>query len=88
MAIKLSKEACRRAITYSKDASESLQQNANVMDNNVNSQFSGLKDPAFQKYLKLSEDMQIYLRRISDRMDDVTRYCEGVIRWMEEYDNI
>lgn len=88
MAIKLSKEACRRAMTYSKDASSSLQQNANVMDNSVNSQFSGLQDPAFQKYMKLSEDMQNYLRQISERMDEVARYCEGVIRWMEEYDSI
>ena len=88
MAIKLSKDACRRAITYSRDASENLQQNANIMDNNVNSQFSGLQDPAFQKYLKLSGDMQEYLHKISDRMDDVARYCERVIRWMEEYDSI
>lgn len=88
MAIKLSKEACRRAIDYSKEASEQLQANANVMDNNVNSNFSGLHDPAFKKYLELSENMQEYLRRISQRMDDVARYCEGVMRWMDEYSDI
>lgn len=88
MAIKLSKEACKRAATYSREASESLQQNASVMDNNVNSQFSGLQDPAFQKYLQLSEQMQQVLRQISERMDDVSRYCESVIRWMDEYNDI
>lgn len=88
MAIKLSKEACRRAIDYSREASESLQANANMMDNNVNSQFANLRDPAFQKYLELSGDMQEYLRKISQRMDDVARYCEGVMRWMDEYSEI
>ena len=83
-----SKDACRRAMQYSREASESLQQNANVMDNTVNSNFSGLQDPAFQKYLKLSEDMQSYLRQISQRMEDVSDYCEKVIHWMEQYDSI
>ena len=84
MAIKLSKEACRRAMTYSKDASEALVQNANIMDNNVNSHFSSLKDPAFQKYLELSEQMQNQLRLISQKMEDVSNYCAGVISWMDE----
>lgn len=88
MAIKLSKDACQRAITYSREASESLTQNANVMDNNVNAQFSALQDPAFQKYLQLSEQMQQYLRQISQKMDDVGRYCERIMRWMDEYNEI
>ena len=86
--IKLSKYACMKAITYSKEASDSLVQNANIMDNNVNSNFSGLQDPAFQKYLQLSEQMQNYLRQISAKMDDVARYCESVMRWMDEYNEI
>ena len=88
MAIKLSKDACMRAIEYSREASESLNQNANVMDNNVNAQFAGLQDPAFQKYLQLSEQLQINLRLITEKMDDVARYCESVMRWMDEYNDI
>ena len=86
--IKLSKYACMKAISYSKEASDALVQNANIMDNNVNSNFSGLQDPAFQKYLQLSEQMQNYLRQISAKMDDVARYCESVMRWMDEYNEI
>lgn len=88
MAIKLSKEACRQAISYSREASESLQHNATIMDTNVNSQFAGLQDPAFAKYLSMSDDMQSYLRQISARMEDIANYCESVIKWMEEYDSI
>ena len=88
MAIKLSKNACMKVISFSREASESLNQNANVMDNNVNSQFSGLQDPTFQKYLQLSEQMQNHLRQITEKMDDVARYCESVMRWMDEYNDI
>jgi len=86
--ITMSKEACMKVISYSREASDSLNQYANVMDNNVNSQFAGLQDPAFQKYLQLSGQMQEYLRQISQRMDDVAQYCEKVMRWMDEYSEI
>lgn len=85
MAIKLSKEACMKAISYSNDAREQLMANISVMDNNVNSQFSGLQDPSFQRYLELSEQMQGMLKQIGGKMDAISQYCQSVIRWIDDY---
>lgn len=83
--IKLSKEAAMKAITYSNDARDQLMTNINVMDNNVNSQFSGLQDPSFRRYLELSEQMQGMLKQIGGKMDEISQYCESVIRWIDSY---
>ena len=83
--IKLSKDACMRAITYSTEANEQLMANISVMDNNVNSQFSGLQDPAFNRYLELSEQMQGMLKQIGAKMDAISQYCQSVIRWIDDY---
>jgi len=83
--IKLSKDAAMRAITYSREASESLMSNVRMMDNNVNSQFSGLQDPSYKRYLELSGQMQDLLRQISGRMDAISQYCETVMRWIDQY---
>lgn len=83
--IKLSKDACRRAITYSDEANEMLMSNINVMDSKVNSQFSGLQDPAFNRYLELSNQMQEMLKQIGGKMDAISQYCQSVIRWIDEY---
>ncbi len=83
--IKLSKDACMRAITYSTEANEQLMTNISVMDNNVNSQFSGLQDPAFNRYLELSGQMQAMLKQIGGKMEAIARYCQAVIRWIDDY---
>jgi hypothetical protein len=83
--IKLSKEAAMKAITYSNDARDQLRMNISVMDNNVNSQFSGLQDPAFERYLEMSGQMQDLLKQISGKMDEISQYCESVIRWIDSY---
>lgn len=83
--IKLSKEAAMKAIRYSNEAREQLMTNINVMDNNVNSQFSGLQDPAFKRYLELSGQMQDMLKQISGKMESISDYCQSVIRWIDTY---
>lgn len=83
--IKLSKEAAMKAIAYSNEARDQLMTNINVMDNNVNSQFSGLQDPAFKRYLEMSGQMQDMLKQISGKMNDISQYCESVIRWIDSY---
>lgn len=83
--IKLSKDACMRAIEYSKEANELLMTNINIMDNNVNSQFTGLQDPAFNRYLDLSAQMQTMLKQIGEKMQAIADYCQAVIRWMDDY---
>lgn len=83
--IKLSKDACMRAITYSNEAREQLMTNISVMDNNVNSQFAGLQDPAFNRYLELSSQMQGMLKQIGVKMEAISEYCQLVIRWIDDY---
>lgn len=83
--IKLSKEAAMKAIAYSNDARDQLRMNISVMDNNVNSQFSDLQDPAFKRYLEMSGQMQDLLKQISGKMDGISQYCESVIRWIDSY---
>lgn len=83
--IMLSKDAAARAITYSNEAKEQLLSNVRVMDNNVNSQFSALQDPASKRYLELSEQMQSLLIQIGGKMDDISKYCESVMRWIDAY---
>ncbi len=83
--IKVSIEAAQKAITYSNEAKEQLLSNINIMDNNVNSQFSGLQDPTLRRYLELSEQMQGLLRQIGGRMDAISEYCQSVISWIINY---
>lgn len=83
--IKLSKDACIKVISYSSDAQEQLLANISVMDGNVNSQFSGLQDPSFKRYLELSEQMQGMLKQIGGKMEAISQYCQSVIRWIDEY---
>ena len=86
--IKLSKEAAMKAITYSDDANNQLMTNVKIMDNNVNSQFSGLRDPAFRRYLALSEEMQNLLSQVGARMMAISDYCRSVMRWIDNYSEI
>ncbi len=85
---KLSKAAANRAILYSEEARDRLMSNINVMNNNVNYQFIGLKDPSYNRYLELSESMQTMLKQIGDRMDAVATYCRQVIKWIDAYNEI
>ena len=79
----ISKDAAMKAITYSNDARDQLLTNVNVMDNNVNSQFTGLQDPSFRRYLELSDKMQEMLKQMGGKMDEISQYCQSVIRWID-----
>lgn len=81
----LSKEAAMKAINYSNEARDQLINNINIMDNEVNSQFSGLQDPSFRRYLELSDQMQDMLKQIGGKMDEISQYCQSVIRWIDLY---
>lgn len=83
--ITLSKDACMKAITYSAETNGQLLANMNLMNNNVNSQFAGLQDPAFRRYLELSNQMHIMLKQISGKIEAISEYCKSVIRWIDEY---
>lgn len=83
--IKLSVEAAQKAKMYSKDASQQLLTNINIMDNEVNSQFSGLQDPSFQRYLELSAQMQAMINSIRQKMDSIESYCDEIIDWILHY---
>lgn len=83
--ITLSKPAAQKAIKYSKEAYEKLTANANVMNKRVNSQFVGLKDPAYIRYLELSAQMQDLIGQIGRKMDSVSEYCEAMMRWIDTY---
>ncbi len=83
--IKLSREAAMKAIAYSSEARDQLLSNAGILDNNVNSQFSGLTDPSIKKYVQLSEQMHGTLRQLGAKMDEISEYCKKVIRWIDEY---
>ena len=85
--IKLSKDSAMKAITYSKEAFESLTQNAKIMDSQVNSKFIGLKDPTFISYLELSMQMQELLGQVGNKMEAVSDYCQSVIRWIDTYND-
>ena len=85
---KLSKNAAMKVIAYSDDAHHALMNNISVMDNNINSQFKGLQDPAFKRYLDLSDSMQDMLRQISGKMDQISQYCQSIMRWIDKYNEI
>ena len=62
-----------------------------VEHNQLGVLISGLdefKIPMFDLFMYLKDQMQQYLRQISQKMDDVGRYCERVMRWMDEYNEI
>jgi len=81
----LSEEACKKAISYSEEASIALLQELRIMDNDVNSCFQGLQDPTIQKYLQLSSQMQDMIKQVTVKMNEISEYCQGVIRWIEIY---
>ena len=86
--ITLSRNAASAAVTYSEEAKNALLTNVNIMDNTVNSQFEGLQDPTFKKYLELSGQMQDMLKQVGMKMDSISEYCQDVIRWIDEYTDI
>ena len=86
--IKLSREAAMKAISYSDEARNELLTNINVMDNNVNSHFASLQDPTFKKYLELSGQMQEMLKQVSGKMDEISTYCQGVVRWIDDFSDV
>lgn len=85
MAFTISAEAANKAIQYSSEAIQALAANMNTMDTVVNSNFSGLQDPSFRRYIELSEQMQGMLREVGTKIEAVQEYCQKVIRWIQEY---
>ena len=85
MSIKISKYAAQKVIEQSREASENLNRNMEIMDRRINYQFIGLKDPAFISYLELSMQMQEMLKQVSGKMEAVSEYCQKVINWIDQY---
>ncbi len=81
----LSEDACKKAISYSEEASAALLKELTIMDNDVNSCFQGIQDPAILKYLQLSSQMQEMIKQVSGKMNEISDYCQKVIRWIEIY---
>lgn len=83
--IKLSIESAMKAIEYSNEAKDNIKMNINILDNQVNNHYNGLLDPTIIKYQELSEKMQELLKTVSMKIEDVSIYCEKIIRWIQEY---
>ncbi len=83
--ITISKEAAQKAITYSQEAYEKLSANANIMNQQVNTRFIGLKDPTYISYLELSMQMQELLGQVGQRMEAISQYCEKIKNWIDTY---
>ena len=88
MKFTISKYAAQQVIDQSKEAAENLNRNMQLMDRQINSQFIGLKDPAFISYLELSMQMQEVLKQISGKMEAVSDYCQKVITWIDQYGDL
>ncbi|MBQ2810341.1 MAG: hypothetical protein IJF11_05555 [Clostridia bacterium] len=87
MKFKISERAANEAIKLSNEAAEDLSMNMRVLDSDVNAKFAGLQDPTIKKYLELSEEMQIMLRTVSDKMEQIETYCRRIIQWINDYRN-
>lgn len=88
MHTKLSISSATKAINLSKEAQEKIKSNITILDNNVNSYYSNLTDPTIIKYQQLVEKMDELLKMVTNRMEDISAYCEKVIAWIKEYNNI
>ena len=62
--------------------------NINIMDTNVNSHFVDVEDDEIKKYLELSSQMQDKLKEICGKIGEVSDYCQGVIRWFENFTSV
>ena len=83
--ITISKAAAQKAINYSKEAHEKLAANANIMNQQVNRRFIGLKDPTYISYLELSVQMQDLLGQVGQKMEAIAQYCEKISHWIDTY---
>ena len=88
MAFTISKYVAQKVIQHSREASECLTRNMQIMERQINSQFIGLKDPAFISYLELSMQMQELLKQTCGKMEAVSDYCQKVINWIDQYNNM
>lgn len=88
MKFTISKYAAQQVIDQSKEASENLTRNMQIMDRQINTQFIGLKDPAFISYLELSMQMQELLKQTVGKMEAVSDYCQKVIHWIDQYNDM
>ena len=85
MASTFSREAIANVKYYTEETRGMLQQNVQIMDRHVNAKFQGLQDPTYQKYLELSENMQLLITQITVRMSSIEKYCDAVTSWMDNY---
>lgn len=86
--VKLSKAAASRVISFTDEAYNALTSNVRAMDSRVNSQFTGMVDPALKRYAELSEKLQNTLRQIGTNMEAISKYCRAVMRWIDDYGQI
>ncbi len=86
--VRLSKAAASRVISFTDEAYNALISNVRAMDSRVNSQFTGMVDPALKRYAELSEKLQNTLRQIGTNMEAISKYCRAVMRWIDDYGQI
>lgn len=86
--VRLSKAAASRVISFTDEAYNALTSNVRAMDSRVNSQFTGMVDPALKRYAELSEKLQNTLRQIGTNMEAISTYCRAVMRWIDDYGQI
>lgn len=86
--VRLSKAAASRVISFTDEAYNVLTSNVREMDSRVNSQFTGMVDPALKRYAELSEKLQNTLRQIGTNMEAISKYCRAVMRWIDDYGQI
>ena len=70
------------------EAKNDLASNIYIMDNNVNSQFSGLQSPEFKRYVELMGRLQETLIQVSGKMNEISEYCQSVIDWINDYSEV
>ena len=86
--VRLSKAAASRVISFTDEAYNALISNVRAMDSRVNSQFTGMVDPALKRYAELSEKLQNTLMQIGTNMEAISKYCRAVMRWIDDYGQI
>lgn len=87
-AIRLSRDAAMKVIRYSAETYEQLNSNTKKLNDEVMSHFQSLNDPAaLQKFMELMMALESTLKQVGTTLDDVSTYCETIIRWIDNMES-
>lgn len=82
--IKLSKTAALKVIRYSEEMFEELNSNTKQLNDQIVAHMLNLKDPvATTKHMELMQLLEDELKHIGMTVEDITQYCESMIRWID-----